>query len=261
MSFFKKVLSSVGIGSATVDAVLHNSQVTPGELLSGTVEVKGGSTEQQINHIELHLCCNYFSEESYTDDDDNEHTRVIEHTATIAHARVSEGFKLQSEEALSFDFEFQLPSFTPLSLGKSQVWLETDLDIDYALDKSDRDVVHVVPNEAQAAVLDAMTQLGFGLVEVECEQSRQLGGEFVQEFEFKAQGGDFRGRVDEVEMLLVNADHQLEILLEVDRRARGLGGLFAEMLGRDESQMWLHLHHSDLDQAAELLYQAIDDHC
>lgn len=261
MSLFNKVLSSIGIGSAKVDTVLHNPELTPLDILQGSVQVTGGGSSQHINHIELHLCCNFFSEECYTDDDDNEQTRIQEHVAKLTNVRVSDSFELAAEQALSFEFELQLPAHTPLSLGKCEIWLETALDIDYALDKSDRDSLHVVPDPAQLAVLESMQQLGFALSEVECEQSAQLGGVFVQEFEFHAHGGDFKGRVDEVEMLMVNRDGHLELLVEVDRKTRGISGFFAQMLGSDERQLWIQIHHSDLNQTSELLYQAIDDHC
>jgi len=261
MSFFKKVLSSVGIGSAKVDTIIHNPEVAPTQVLTGTVQVDGGSTQQHINHIKINVCCNYFSEETYTDDDDNEHERLVEHTAVLASYKVSDSFDVEEGQELSFDFEIPLPANTPLSLGQSRVWVDTDLDIDYALDKSDKDMLHVVPNERQNAVLVAMSQLGFALGEVENEESSALGGRFVQEFEFKAHSGDFRGRVDEVEILMVNHDDSLELMVEVDRKAKGLGGFFASMIGRDETKLWVEIQDYDLESVTDVLHHAIDEHC
>jgi len=261
MSFFKKVLSSVGIGSAKVDTIIHNPELAPTHLLTGTVQVKGGSTEQHINHIKLSICCNYFSEETVTDDEDNEHTRIVEHVAKLDTLKVNDSFDVASEQELSFDFEMHLPAQTPLSMGKCNVWVDTDLDIDYAIDKSDKDMLNVIGNERQHAVLVAMNQLGFSLNEVECEKSRELGGAFVQEFEFNATGGEFRGRVDEVEMLMVNHDSHLALLVEVDRKARGIGGFFSEMLGTDETKLWVEIDDDNLEQVIDVLHHAIDDHC
>ena len=261
MSFFKKVLSSVGIGSAKVDTIIHNPEVAPTQILSGTVQVDGGSTLQHINHIKIHVCCNYFSEETETDEDDNEHERIVEHTALLASYKVSGSFDVEEGQNLSFDFDIPLPANTPLSLGQSRVWVDTDLDIDYAFDKSDKDMLHVVPNERQNAVLVAMSQLGFALGEVENEASSALGTNFVQEFEFKAYSGDFKGRVDEVEMLMVNHDESLELMVEVDRKAKGLEGFFASLVGRDETKLWVEIQDYDADSVINILHQAIDEHC
>ncbi|MGB1298724.1 MAG: sporulation protein, partial [Psychrobium sp.] len=93
------------------------------------------------------------------------------------------------------------------------------------------------------------------------EASNALGGHFVQEFEFNAHSGDFRGRVDEVEMLMVNHDDSLELMVEVDRKAKGLGGFFASMIGRDETKLWVEIHDYDLDAVTDVLHGAIDEHC
>lgn len=265
MSFFKKVLSSVGIGSAKVDTIIDNNQVSPGELVQGHIMVKGGSVVQAINHISIDVCCNYFSEETYTETDDegeeSEHTRIIRHTAKLATYRVVDAFSTEVDTSSRFDFSIELPFYSPLSMGDCKVWLETDLDIASAIDKSDKDTLDVLPSPRQQQLLDAMHELGFALGEVECEEGRQLGQPFVQEFEFKARQGQFRGRVDEVEILMVNYADRLEVLMEVDRKSRGLRGFFAEVSGRDETKLWLDIEDLAQEQVTELLENAIDEHC
>lgn len=53
---FKKLKASLGIGGATVDTVLHNESLYQGETLRGTVNIKGGGAEQEIDAITLKLC-------------------------------------------------------------------------------------------------------------------------------------------------------------------------------------------------------------
>lgn len=175
--------------------------------------------------------------------------------------QVSDSFDVSAEQALEFDFELTLPANTPLSLGHCNVWIDTDLDIDYALDKSDKDCLNINPTPRQHAVLSGMNQLGFVLGEVECEQSKQLGGSFVQEFEFKPTGGCFIGRANEVEMLMVNNDDQLQLLIEVDRKAKGFGGFFAQALGQNESRLWLEVNDYEQSQVEAMLADAIESHC
>ena len=62
MSFFKKTLASLGIGSANVDTVIHHEVLIPGQKMQITIEVTGGSSPQQIDNIDLKLCCQYKKE-------------------------------------------------------------------------------------------------------------------------------------------------------------------------------------------------------
>ena len=50
---FKKLLASVGIGSAKVDTQLVSDQLLPGEEVRGKVVIQGGGAEQQIEKINL----------------------------------------------------------------------------------------------------------------------------------------------------------------------------------------------------------------
>ena len=62
MSFFNKVLASVGIGAATVDTKLERDQVVPGEEIKGIVEIRGGNVEQKIDDIYLSVNTQYVKE-------------------------------------------------------------------------------------------------------------------------------------------------------------------------------------------------------
>lgn len=50
----KKILASIGIGSATVDTVLPSTTVTPGETVDAEINISGGSAEQDIRSIDLY---------------------------------------------------------------------------------------------------------------------------------------------------------------------------------------------------------------
>lgn len=265
MSLFKKILSSVGIGSATVDLIVENPQISPGQLLQGVVQVIGGESEQHINKIELKLCCNYFVEETFTQTDDDgestQHTRIVEHTATLASLKLTDSFDVGARQTLSFDVAFAIPTNTPLSLGRCEVWVDTDLDIDFAIDKADRDFLTIAATPRQQAVLTAMADLGFNLVEVECEHSKLLGCNFVQEFEFVPQRGYFLERVSEVEMLMLPGTHQLKLLIEIDRKSRGISGFFAQMIGTVEQNLWIEVADDQPSHVSAILTKAIEEHC
>ena len=261
MSFFTKVLSKVGIGSAKIDAVLDSEVLVPGEEVSGVLNIEGGKTDQEINKIDLDVYSNYFIEEEYEEDEET-YTRMVEQSTVINSVKVNESFTIQAGEAKQIPFSFTLSPYAPLSYGKSNTWLRTNLDIDSALDKSDKDYVQIAPTAIQQALLDAIDNLGFRLDEAESEGTE--GGisplEFVQEFEFKPISGDFYGKLDELEMIMVPNGEGLNVYLEIDRKARGIKGLFSEMLGTDESKVCLSIESDNVGDISEMLYQVISDH-
>jgi sporulation-control protein len=241
MSFFNKVFASVGIGSATVDTKLEKDTYIPGELVKGVVEILGGKVEQQIDDIYLSLNTTYLKES-----DDKKYNV----TATIERFRITSPFKIGKNERKEIPFSFQLPNDTPLSIGKSKIWVTTGLDIKNAIDPGDKDYLKVVPDPLMNAVFNAIENLGFRLREADCEEApRRLRGRlpFVQEFEYIAASGPFRGKLDELELVFRPAGNGvIELLLQVDRRARGLGGLFAEAAGMDETNVRLTVTSTDI---------------
>ncbi|OHU88162.1 MULTISPECIES: sporulation protein [Pseudoalteromonas] len=260
MSFFKKVLSSVGIGAAKIDAVLDHHQAAPGDELTGVIKVVGGSVAQEINKIDLDVVCNY-TVEVETENDDVV-TEVREYT--LARFVLDEKFTIESEQHKEFPFVLALSEDTPLTVGHSKTWLETNLDIDMALDKSDKDYVHVVPNTLQQAVIDTLESLGFKLYEADCEGIDSMSFAklpFVQELEFKTIGGQFHGHFDEVEVVFFNRGEQLEIIFEIDRKARGLVGFFKEAMDLDESKARLLISSDDLPHLADMINHLLEQHC
>ena len=71
--------------------------------------------------------------------------------------------------------------------------------------------------------------------------------------------GPYQRKLDELEVMFLNqTEDRVELLLEVDRRARGLGGFLAEALEMDESMVRLSISSSDVPHLASKLQQAID---
>ena len=135
-------------------------------------------------------------------------------------------------------------------MGSQRCWLSTSLEVEGALDPNDRDEISVVPTPLQTRLMEAMMQLGFQVRQARCEKSRLgRGVPFVQEIEMRPVSGPFRGVLDEVDVITWAGPGTLEVMLEVDRKARGLGSLFAEMLEMDESRLRLEFSDADLAQS------------
>ncbi len=234
MSFFKKALSRIGIGAAKVDCQPDQSAITAGETLTGTILVVGGSVEQDINKVEVVLCCNYFDETTRTDSDGDTETIEVEKTAKIASVQLDYISRIEPERTVRIPFELVIPKYTPITAGRSRVWLETALDIDYAIDQHDKDHLKVDPSPTQYAFLEVVESMGFTLTEVQCDKAKKLPLGIGQEFEYKPLQEPYRSKLDEIEFVFYESDEALTVWFEVDKRARGLKGIFSELLNTDE---------------------------
>ena len=252
MAFFDKVFASVGIGSAAVDTKLEKDTYMPGETVKGAVEIRGGKVDQQVDDIYLTLNTTYLKES-----DDKKYNV----TATIDRFRITSPFTIRKNERKEIPFSFQLPLDTPLSIGRSKIWVTTGLDIKNAVDPGDKDYIQVVPDQLMNAVFNAVDSLGFRLREADCEQApHRLRGRlpFVQEFEYVPTSGPFRGKLDELELVFrPSGTGAIELLLQVDRRARGLGGLFAEAAGMDETNVRLTVTSADIPNLQQQIQSVI----
>ncbi|MGM9951322.1 MAG: sporulation protein [Lysinibacillus sp.] len=255
MSIFNKVLASVGVGAATVDTKLERSRYTAGDVIRGTVEVRGGNIEQNIDAIYLTLYTTYIREandKKYTDH------------AAITKFQVNEPFIIGAGELKSIPFSFNLPYTTPATMGKTQVWVQTGLDIKMAVDPSDKDFIEVLPSPLANEVLKAVKSLGFRQRKVDCEVAPKrfhTPHVFIQEFEFSATNPTYRNRLDELEVTFLNqSSGSVEVLLQIDRRVRGLGSFLSEALDMDETYVRLTFTDRDIPSMQSSLRQAIERH-
>lgn len=229
---FKKLLASIGVGAAQVDTRLFKAVLCPGEMLEGEVKITGGDVEQEIDDIYLKVITEYEREAGDS---------TVQEKCLLANYRLSEKFTLQPEGRKKIPFSFLLPYETPLTMGRQPVYLQTGLDIKSALDPKDKDAIEVIAHPLMQDVLKAVENIGFKLAEVDCEYAPHWGKyPFVQEFEFKPTG-KYRHRLDELEVIFNLSFNQLEVLLQVDKKARGWKGLWQEAFNLDERYVRLRV--------------------
>jgi sporulation-control protein len=245
----KSFLRAFGVGGASIDAVLDTDRVQPGGPLTGTLHIRAGDASQVAKKATLELVARV---EKKMGDDEYQADEVI--------AGVELPGPIQLGRDHSFPFRMDLPAHTPVTSlgGRNFVWLRSGLDVPWALDPSDKDALQVYPNPAQANVLQAMEALGFHLYKVDIDaRSSWFGRKWVQEFEFKPAGYG-RARYDEVEVVFEEQrGHQVDLMLQLDRSARGLGGFLMEMSGADESWHRVSLDASSAQAAAAALSRVI----
>jgi sporulation-control protein len=250
LSLFKKISANLlGIGGAQVDTILDESTYRPGDLVTGKVHVLGGEVAQEIDDMDLYVMANYQLDSGYS-----QSIKIYSH-------RVLHRFTISPSESRSFPFQFQLPIDTPISLRTCTVWIKTNLDIKYGLDAKDNDQIVVQPHPWIEKMLRVMGQRKFELRIVDCEYAPFLKRRlpFIQEFEFRPDFScKYIGKLKEIECIFFLEEKGMEILLEIDRKAREVNDW------KSSIDVWVRVHLSDLDlqrsedELANLLDQTIE---
>ncbi|WP_349408878.1 sporulation protein [Pseudalkalibacillus sp. SCS-8] len=253
MSFVNRMLASVGIGAAVVDTKLEGNTFQAGGTIQGVVDIQGGKVDQNIDDIYIYLMTEYIRE---TDD------RKVKETHVLGKYQVAEGFTISANESKEIPFSLPLPYDVPLSMGKTPIWLKTALDIKQAVDPTDNDYITVVPHELVDQIFTAIEQLGFRLRKSEClhvKRHMQRNHPFVQEFEFVPSSGPFRGELDEIEIILYPDQNHVQLLIEVDKRGKGLFGFLEEALDLDETKSMINISRAEA-QNPQKLQQIFENH-
>lgn len=239
---FKKLLSSIGIGAATVDTRLAENSCFPGGTLDGVVHIKGGSIEQSVDRIYIFFNTLYKHEVN---------DKTTYSTFTIEKILLNEApFMIGPDEVKEIPFTIEVPFNTPISVSQSKTWIETGLDIAQAVDPKDEDSILVKPNREQQVVLDVLDAIGFRLKKADTEMlpARHRSGRLpiAQELEYSPNGTSFGRRLDELEVILLQDETKLDLLIQVDKSVHSLGSLFADLTGTDESTHRLSYSEADL---------------
>ncbi|MFF8914757.1 sporulation protein [Streptomyces sp. NPDC015032] len=219
---FKRLLGSLGVGGPTVDTVLTAGAAVPGGLLSGHVQLKGGSSDFDIEHITLELVARV---EAESEEGEREGVVVFDRFT------VGGGFRLAADEERSVPFTAALPWETPITELYGQglgivLGVRTELSVAGAKDKGDLDQLAVGPLPVQEAILEAFGQLGFGFKSADLEYGR-IGGTnqqlpFYQEIELTP-SPQYAHAVSEIEVTFLATPGGMDVVLEADKR----GGLFS----------------------------------
>lgn len=234
-----KILASFGIGAAKVDARLSQSSVLPGGELRGEVHIQGGSVEQSISQIYMYLFTYYDREVNDT---------KTKYKEVLASFRVSDTLLIYPGEKKILPFQLQVPYHTPVSIGNQKVFLSTGLDIERAIDPKDLDPVVVKPDALMEEVFRQIEGLGFRhhYDSGNCKYVKHIhrAVPFIQEFEFKPTS-TFRNELDEIELMFDVYEEGMDIIMQVDKRANSLKGLFAEVMELDEKMVRLSVKRED----------------
>ncbi|TXC92870.1 sporulation protein [Metabacillus litoralis] len=233
MSLFNKIIASVGVGSAKVDTKISKSYYTQGEILEGVIEIIGGVTEQKIQSIQLNLMTLY----GYEDSD-----RLS--SAVVSTHIVNNPFTINSGERKEIPFSFRIPLDTPITMRDPEtnqnvppVWIDTDVNIQNAVDPSDKDYLSIEPTEVHEDIVDAIKIIGFKFRQMESQKvpfGINVKRAFVQQYEFVPSFGKYLNKLDELEVYIIQDDEETTIYFEVDKKSKGAFSSIVEKLNLDE---------------------------
>ncbi|HAP31574.1 MAG TPA: sporulation protein [Firmicutes bacterium] len=236
---FRKVLSSIGIGSARVDLVLNKSRYAAGESISGELRVVGGILDQKVSQVYLKLMlASRFKKGD----------RVQQVSREFDHQVISTGFEIAAGGRVQpVSLSYTLPEAIPVSTFSTKYFLVTGLDIAAAVDPKDNDQIEVLPGRRQAIVMQAVEkELGF--------RRRPRTGEYngrFQEFEYLPVNF-MRGKLDELEVIYLPQQDGIKLYLQLDKKARGLIGLLTDEWDLDERHLSVIIPNSHITTPAEV---------
>ncbi|QST02726.1 sporulation protein (plasmid) [Pontibacillus sp. ALD_SL1] len=172
---FEKWLSSIGIGGATVDAVLNQETIQPGKEAKGVIKLTGGKADQPVTTIELKLIVEY-----YRDDPDSETHYLCE---TIESHKIDVIDIVHEGEHRTIPFSFPVPLHAPMTTEEQKMAIETIVHIPNGKNCSDRDEVDVF-HPLYMKTLEVVKALRFSPSTGYGRCTKEKGGHLKQRFTF-----------------------------------------------------------------------------
>ncbi|MFC7439600.1 sporulation protein [Laceyella putida] len=197
-------LASLGIGAATVDAQLEETQFYAGDRVKGKIVVKGGSVSQQIDHIYLYLIIQYLKQGKKT-------------SHPLERYQLAQPFVIEPGQTKEIPFQISLPLTTPLSTGSYPIYLKTGLDIKHAIDPSDTDKIEVFPHPLIQKLLKQIEDAEFILYRIYNEHDpNHQAHPFAQVYEFRPTG-KYHGYLDALNVDFHMNETQITMNIEMIR--------------------------------------------
>lgn len=128
----KKVMSYLNIGSPHVDLVLNNSEINPGEKITGAFHVEGGWAKQHIKRLECDLVKEFQGDTIET----------VDAVTTILMSK-----SMDSNDKAEYPFCYQLPSSLAPSTEHISYRFHTRLIFQDDVKSTDHDEIVVLGQE------------------------------------------------------------------------------------------------------------------
>jgi sporulation-control protein len=189
--------------------------VTAGETVAADVEVRGGCPKQDVEAVHFALETRYRRGEG-------------SNVGVVDQFTLTEAFTIGADEERTIAVEIHVPHETPVTFGDVQVWVETGLDIELAVDPDDTDYLSVEPDPCLETLLDAVGGMGFDLDEVNAFDDTVAPFEtrcgFLQEVEYRPLTAEYADLLDDIELFCHPTPDGVEVAVEIDRAGDQISG-------------------------------------
>lgn len=218
-----------GIGAAEVELGLEKQTLQPGQKVAGTVTVRGGKAEQQIDSIYFAFLTKYKCSGGFK-------------VADFGKQRLTESFTIAPDEVKFLEVVLDIPSVMPVTMNQTRVWIQTGLDIDWSLDPSDKDYIRIEPNKNFETLQGALHMLGFELEKDTCvEAPAGVPWDFIQEFDYRPRGGPFSRSIERLELVVVPRRERSAVIIDINHRSNPI----SELLKLDTSEALFQVPDGD----------------
>ncbi|MRG29371.1 sporulation protein [Laceyella tengchongensis] len=242
-------LASLGIGAATVDTQLADSQASAGGEVKGKIVIKGGNVPQQIDHIYLYLVIQYLKNGKKT-------------SHTLEKYQLAQPFVIEPNEKREIPFQIRLPLSTPLSTGSYPIYLKTGLDIKHAIDPSDTDKIEVFPHPLVQKLLKQIEDAQFILYRIYNEYDPTLKAQpFAQIYEFRPTG-KYHGYLDVLKVNFHMNETHLVMNIELIRSTQSYMTTMEWQYQGTHQAVYVDNHQTltdPMDKVQQILTQRLDN--
>lgn len=253
MGWLKKTLAKVGFGSAEVSVELDATTLMQGEQTKVLVTVTGGDVAQQVDAVELSVCCDYMGwEELRTQGEQGRKKQRRRKTHVLAKWSLPDAFTTEPGNSQRFESTMCLPLNAPLSMGDGKVWLDVSLDIPMGKDTSSKTELTVKPDTQLDAAFSAFENAGFRIEKVKNEEVERQPMPFEQQFEWAAVSEPYQSIFRDMALVATKSEDALHLVMTFGRQGEGFGAAVGRFVGANKLSRELTVTGSAEEVAAEV---------
>lgn len=245
------ILSSVGLGNTKVNFILDSNDLTPGSKVNAKIYIEGVSSEHYIENIFIKVITKHTQIKSDTQHITSNIATKAKHVIQKVEVPIKETIK--ANQSVEKSIEFVLDFETPMTISKSEVWIE--LSIENTIFKKKYDV-KVNPHSFLAEILDSIEEIGFSIDKVYNDYFYGVkeGVPFVQWFVYTP-SGEIREKFEQIRIAYLIEDEGVRLLVELDNMAKGIKGAVKTLLNVDaeEERMNIYFTKDEINMGREYI--------
>ncbi|WFD10724.1 sporulation protein [Tepidibacter hydrothermalis] len=226
------ILSSIGLGNTKVNFKLNSNELTPGSKVNATLYIEGVSYEYYIENIFIKVITKHTQIKSDTQHITSNIAAKAKHVIQNIEVPINETIK--ANQSVEKNIEFVLDIETPITISKSEVWIEVCVENSIFNKRYD---VKVNPHPFSAKILDSIEEIGFSIDKVynDCFYGVKEGVPFVQWFVYTP-NKEIREKFEQIRIAYLIEAEGVRLLVELDNMAKGIKGAVKTLLNVDAQE-------------------------